>query len=445
MVIINDIQKFITIKNNNIELINNIPLTDKPIKIISFLGNARTGKSSLMNCYLSNKLNFNIKKFNTANKLNSHCTTGIDILVIEDLSYNIILLDIQGLELQDGRDDCKLMTFVYLISNMIIFCPKTILDNSVLSSLSSLTSILTHVNIDINIKPLLLFRPRDINEDAEFDPSENLNNMLEEIDDQFKEVRESIKKLFNPILSRPTFSLDKKELKMLTSNTFIEFMTNTTNGFKDICYYINENIDMINSYDSKIINKNITDIISNINQNTKIDFNIFNITKREAEVSIKEFICDCIDKTQYDVAIHTDGTQIQYDKYIQTRIDYMTLILDDFDKKFEKTAPNIKKLKRDEIKTIFLKHITEAQHNATTISTEQLTNIYDQKIKTYKKTIDIDVRSNKDIDLSWINKELNEYIKDTPYLESIKKIFLTRIDKQFKEFILIGFFGGKDK
>ena len=58
MVIINDIQKFITIKNNNIELVNNIPLTDKPIKIISFLGNARTGKSSLMNCYLSNKLNF---------------------------------------------------------------------------------------------------------------------------------------------------------------------------------------------------------------------------------------------------------------------------------------------------------------------------------------------------------------------------------------------------
>jgi hypothetical protein len=43
------------------------------------------------------------------------------------------------------------MLFVYLISNMIIFCPKTILDNTVLSSLQSLTTILTFVdNIENN-------------------------------------------------------------------------------------------------------------------------------------------------------------------------------------------------------------------------------------------------------------------------------------------------------
>jgi ABC-type phosphate transport system ATPase subunit len=92
-IIIGSIQKFISIVDNEIQLINNIPIGNKPIKIISFIGNARTGKSTLMNCYISNKVNENIKKFNTANR----CTTGIDMLLVDTSTCNLILLDVQGL------------------------------------------------------------------------------------------------------------------------------------------------------------------------------------------------------------------------------------------------------------------------------------------------------------------------------------------------------------
>ena len=318
----NEIKKFITIENNEIKMINDIKTSDKPNKIISFIGNARTGKSTLMNCFLSYLFNDNIKLFNTSSNLNSHCTTGIDMLEIEFDKYNLILLDVQGLELQDSRDDCKLIIFVYLISNLIIFNPKTILDNTVLSSLQSLTSIITYYdNIDSNKnKPGLLFRPRDINPDADFDPNSNLLAMLSDTKDQFLNVRSSIKKLFHTIESVPTYSLDRKELKLLSNNNFMEFINNTDNGFKNLCSHLDNIITNINS--STPANHNFMSIIENINGNKKIDFNIFDITKREAELDIKEWILKNINISMYDEPIESDGTQINYDTFIQPRIDY---------------------------------------------------------------------------------------------------------------------------
>ena len=115
---IGSLKKFISIQKNNIKLNNELPKTDKPIKIISFLGNARIGKSTLMNCYISNKMDKNMKIFNTSKSLENHCTSGIDMLCIEMSDYNLYLLDVQGLDLNDSKDDCKLMLFIYLISNI---------------------------------------------------------------------------------------------------------------------------------------------------------------------------------------------------------------------------------------------------------------------------------------------------------------------------------------
>ena len=65
---IGSLLKFISIKDNNIVLnrVFSQMKIDKPIKVISFLGNARIGKSTLMNCYISNKTNTNMKLFNTS-------------------------------------------------------------------------------------------------------------------------------------------------------------------------------------------------------------------------------------------------------------------------------------------------------------------------------------------------------------------------------------------
>ena len=94
MINIDSLKKLISIKDNNIVLNNDFTKLDKPLKIISFLGNARIGKSTLLNCYVSNKFKKNTKIFNTLKSLEQHCTLGIDMS-----NYNLILLDVQGLYL----------------------------------------------------------------------------------------------------------------------------------------------------------------------------------------------------------------------------------------------------------------------------------------------------------------------------------------------------------
>ena len=438
---IGSVQKLITIENDKINLINQIPINKKPIKICSFLGNARTGKSTLMNCYISNLLDTNTKIFNTASKLKTHCTTGIDMLLIEMFEYDLILLDVQGLELQDSRDDCKLMLFVYLISNMIIFNPKTILDNSVLSSLQSLTSIITYVeNIGSNDnKPLLLFRPRDINEDAEFDSNDNLEDMLSsESKDQFQNVRESIKKLFNPIESVPTYSLDKTELKLLSSDKFIQFMKNSSNGFTSLSIYINQMLNQINYHDATKLNSNLIKIIHDINSNKKIDYEIFDVTKREANVEIREWFVDTIDNSQYDIEIIYDGTQINYDEIIQPRINYRDMILDKFDERFNKTTPKIRDTKRAEILETFNKHINNAVIKSTEIANSELTKIFNTKINTYTKQL---CNTNFEIDkLMPLFEELNNYLKESIWLDCVKETYINKLNlmiTNFKEEALI--------
>jgi hypothetical protein len=74
---------------------------NKELVVISFLGKARIGKSTLINCFLSLLNNSNTRLFNTSNSSKEHCTSGIDILKIENNSKIIILLDIQGLDFED--------------------------------------------------------------------------------------------------------------------------------------------------------------------------------------------------------------------------------------------------------------------------------------------------------------------------------------------------------
>jgi len=140
---INDIQKFITINNDNISLITPIPKL-KPYKIISFIGDARIGKSTLINSFISFLCNTNINLFKSSNSSKEHCTIGIDMLSLDFDDYNLIILDVQGLNFKESKDDCKIILFVFMISNLIIYNQKDILKNNVLSTFQSLTSLTTY-------------------------------------------------------------------------------------------------------------------------------------------------------------------------------------------------------------------------------------------------------------------------------------------------------------
>jgi ABC-type phosphonate transport system ATPase subunit len=113
--------KLVEIKDNLLVL-NKIDIgkytNELPITVFSIIGTARTGKSTLLNCISSYLLKKNIKIFNT-DDTDEHCTIGIDMYYFE--KERIVLLDCQGLKLDDSSNDTKLLLIIYLISDCIIY------------------------------------------------------------------------------------------------------------------------------------------------------------------------------------------------------------------------------------------------------------------------------------------------------------------------------------
>ena len=351
------LSKLIDFNENQLIKINNINIPKKELIIISFLGPARIGKSTLLNCFLSFILNENFKKFNTSSTSKGHITMGVDMVYLESDTKTIILLDVQGLDFQDSSNDCKLMLFVYMISNIIIYNERGFLTNKVLSSLQSLTCLLTFIdkNNDFN-KPELIFRTSDIDDESDFDSIENLNDLLSDTKhDQYTNTRKSIKKLFSNIKSFPTFILDKFEKKIIDKeNNYFKFL-DQENNFKDFCSKI---FNIINTKSNNPIINNIDTIIEQINSNQNIDFKIFDLTYSQALLSIKTWE-DSIDYSKLSISV-IDGTQGNYDTYIQPIIDYYTSVMKEYDLKFKLTTPEIKLEQEKRIRSKFDNFINKA-------------------------------------------------------------------------------------
>ena len=382
-IIIGECSKFINIKQAKLNLLDEISdlNLNKELVVVSFLGKARIGKSTLMNCFVSHLSDSNLKIFNTSNSVKEHCTSGIDFLSIETETKTILLLDIQGLDFKDSKDDCKLMLFVFMISNIIIYNEKGILTNSVLSSFQALTSLVTHIK-DNQIKPNLIFRSIDVDSELEdYDPTENLTDMLsEDRTDQYTNVRKSITKLFATINSKPTYSIEKREKQLLNSNDFVSFMNNEENGFKLFCNYL---IDQINSSPkhnpSKFIER-VKIVIDQINSNKKIDCKIFDLTSAQSEIAIRDWEEKEINSSKYN-EITVDGSQLMYELNVIPIINYRNDILDKFDKLFSMATPSIRDERRDKIKNKFDTVINNATSKAKQISFDALTIIYNDMLQ----------------------------------------------------------------
>jgi hypothetical protein len=382
-IIIGESSKFININQAKLNLLDEISDLNlkKELVVVSFLGKARIGKSTLMNCFVSHLSNSNLKIFNTSNSVKEHCTSGIDFLSIETETKTILLLDIQGLDFKDSKDDCKLMLFVFMISNIIIYNEKGILTNSVLSSFQALTSLVTHIK-DNQIKPNLIFRSIDVDSELEdYDPTENLTDMLsEDRTDQYTNVRKSITKLFATINSKPTYSIEKREKQLLNSNDFVNFMNNEENGFKLFCNYL---IDQINSSPkhnpSKFIER-VKIVIDQINSNKKIDCKIFDLTSAQSEIAIRDWEEKEINSSKYN-EITVDGSQLMYELNVIPIINYRNDILDKFDKLFSMATPSIRDERRDKIKNKFDTVINNATSKAKQISFDALTIIYNDMLQ----------------------------------------------------------------
>ena len=407
-IIIGESSKFININQAKLNLLDEISdlNLNKELVVVSFLGKARIGKSTLMNCFVSHLSNSNLKIFNTSNSVKEHCTSGIDFLSIETETKTILLLDIQGLDFKDSKDDCKLMLFVFMISNIIIYNEKGILTNSVLSSFQALTSLVTHIK-DNQIKPNLIFRSIDVDSELEdYDPTENLTDMLsEDRTDQYTNVRKSITKLFATINSKPTYSIEKREKQLLNSNDFVSFMNNEENGFKLFCNYLIHQINSSPKHNPSKFIERVKIVIDQINSNKKIDCKIFDLTSAQSEIAIRDWEEKEINSSKYN-EITVDGSQLMYELNVIPIINYRNDILDKFDKLFSMATPSIRDERRDKIKNKFDTVIFAATKTAKQISFDALSIIYNYMLKSDKEVI-TSKKTNSNI-LFESNEEINE-------------------------------------
>jgi len=369
------VSKFMNIKKGILELSPtiNFPSNDKPLSVLALIGPARRGKSTLLNCIISSLLKGNYSLFETSDT-DEHCTYGIDYTIIETEEKNILFFDVQGMGLHDSSNDCKILLYIYLIADIIIFNERNMIDNRTLDNLLPLTTFMTFINesslIEHSKRPKIMFRISD--QDLKADPQQNLIKVLEDRKDQYQNVRESVKKLFSVLLAMKTEPLERSEKALLQNKDYYKFLKNSENNFKNVCESIIEELYKTSKFSnfSKYY-EYIQKIALELNENKKIDWDKLDLTKHISKQEITEWIKSNVDETKYNV-IEVDGTHTDYLNKIEPHQKYIVNVLQKFDNYFINTTPKIRDGIRIELQTKLTKPYDNAIKKTEAISIKKI-------------------------------------------------------------------------
>jgi hypothetical protein len=330
-------QPFVKIENKKLQLKAKLDFAKLgDVKVVSILGKARMGKSSFLNCIASYLAKDNKKIFSSMGG-GEHITKGIDFYHIPE--QNILLLDSQGLAHYDAQHDPILLLFVYLVSDVIIFNERMMLQNEALKLLEPVCAFLNFVDVDDIIKPSLFFRISDCDLNPS-DAEKNLNKIMAEYPDQYQSIRASITHLFQePLRIVPTTSLDKAPKAFIDAGTFKPLLSDEENGFKSAIEAILATV----TYPSKNKNQNIANlprIIEQINNNQKIDISKLDVVQLTTYKEIRDWI-DQQPKENY-APITVDGTQKSFEENVTPRMNKKKAILTAFSKRFKAVSDSVK-------------------------------------------------------------------------------------------------------
>lgn len=440
------VSKFMNIRKGVLELSPTLhfPANDKPLSVLALIGPARRGKSTLLNCIISSLLKGNYSLFETSDT-DEHCTYGIDYAIIETEAKNILFFDVQGMGLHDSSNDCKILLYIYLIADIIIFNERNMIDNRTLDNLLPLTTFMTYINesslIEQSKRPKIIFRISD--QDLKADPQQNLNKVLENRMDQYQNVRESVKKLFSELLAMKTEPLERGEKALLQNKDYYKFLENSENNFRNVCESIIEELNKSSKFSnfSKYY-EYIQKIALELNENKKIDWDKLDLTKHISKQEITDWITKNVDEKKYNV-IEVDGTQADYENKIVPHEKYVEQILQKFDNHFANTTPKIRDEIRNELQTKLTKPYDDAIKKTEAISIKEIADIYSkitgELINKYKniKENEIELIGNKYVEeleqTISTDKHINTYyskivdsqiifLKDNYYLKIKKSI-----------------------
>lgn len=306
-------------------LVNGIDVNKKCF-VISMLGCARVGKSTFINGLLSYIFNNDIYIAETSTKT-EHCTQGIDFISVGYKNINLIILDCQGLNYEDSKNDDKLLSFIYSVSNLIIYHDTNIINNQTLNTLTSLCLVSDCVKDNgVYTKPILYFRMRDYN--LESPVSEIIERTFLNRNDQYDNVRKAIQKLFPVIKGIYTEPMGKKEQHVINKHEYKLLYDDIDEyNFKYCFDDILSNIDENNCLKTNALLNHISTTVSQINANNKITFENYDYYTLIINQKFKEFFVN-IDKSIYDVIVISKH-QSSIDKFC-IKINKINKIIEEF-------------------------------------------------------------------------------------------------------------------
>ena len=387
--------------------------------VISIVGDARKGKSTFLNLLINYLTKENKEYFKVQSSL-EHCTVGMDYLKLENSKSNIIFIDCQGLNYEDSSNDSKYLLFLYTISNIVIFNERSIINNTMFNTFQPMALFMNSFESVNNNNNILYVRISDY--DLEDDSNNLYEKLFNKMDDQYDNVRESMIKLFNKIVIKDTYSLDRSEKKLLKSENYSKFLENE-NNFLNVIKDIYEELK-----DLDMINIDLVKLVDLLNNNKKIDFKKLDIYTLNTEKEIKDFIdeeiydkFDFIERNNLSYPFVIDGT-IECNNKIEELKNEIKNKNKLFESQFSKVPDNLKNMYYKLIKEVneFLKMIYLKNKKISNNYIDPIYIINENKItEEYNNVIyyDIDVKYNI---LDEFEKKVNLYIT---YKDYVKKLY----------------------
>ena len=384
------------------------------IKVVSIIGKARGGKSTFLNCLLTQWKDTTQNVFEMANS-DKHCTSGIDIVHIPE--KRIILLDFQGIYLGNSSVDPKLLLLAYILSDVIIFNETKMLSNITLQQFEPMLSFINYLK-DIkdlrSFNPKLIFRISDVSLDI--DPTTNMNNMLKPEDDQFQNIRACINELFDDPFTVCTLNLDRSEVKLLNENKFMDFINAHENGYFSACKKITVYLDCCKATKTlDIFMNDLPKIVKSVNDNKEIDFKKLDIVKALGENQMHDWINSLGVEIYTD--INVDGTTDTYVKNLVSRITMRDDILKRLDSDFKSIPKAIRDARAKNLKDKMNEKIDKAIDENEDKAIAMMEGILQSDMQNY--TLDVVLQDvSKDFNLDEAIKPLLDRIEKVEKLSS---------------------------
>ena len=412
----------------------NIPENDN-IRIISILGKARMGKSTFLNSivhWLQGEKGEFTPPFATQDDDN-HCTRGIDYYY--NKSKSILLLDCQGLALEDSSHDPMLLLFTYLISDRIIFNERMMLQNEALKLMEPICAFMNYIETEDFEKPRLFFRISDSN-NMSTDPKVNLAKVMARYDDQYQSIRDSVAHLFQPDIGIiKTDILDRKTKAAVQSGSYAELFEDEGLGFKNAVETLFA--DLPKGRPAKVWLKEVPKYVDNINNNQKITIDKLDVVTLNAEREILNWRQDNV-PAEYFTPITVDGLQATYELKVEPRKTAKQKYLSSFTRRFKATADSIKDPFYKKLNEDLSAPIKEADRLSEELAKAGLKQLVDNAKADRSFVLNNTSTTFTRKDQSWIQNHFNSFavLRNSMerYVEPVRNEYETWMKKQEAEF-----------